>query len=396
MKNIEDNELKVENGNYTFVRETIKKTPPKIILLLFKILKVLGFGIVFGLGVCLVLVIFFDERFKELSNKEQTTQESKNVEEETEIKEEKKPVENIESSINSNVVDIIVVNDSDRIHYTGIIVLKKNDLFICTAYEKLENASGIYVSFDNGNTQSEAQLYGADKVNNVAIIKVKKANMTPKAYIEAKAVAVSSLDEMSSGEKIVFAGNPYGSGRLFYTGTLAGITGKCENFDDYHRIVITDIINEKVDDGFLFNQYGEVMAIITSKNTKSLDYKNISGISIEDIKYIYNALLYNTGIKHIGIKGEAVTDEMRKLTQEDIPDGLYITEVSRTSTAFMSGIMVGDIIVKANNTEIKSIKDIQNILDNARLNDKISVVIMRKIGTEYIRYEIDVQVSKEI
>ena len=43
---------------YTFVRETIKEKPPAFVRVLLKAGKVLGMGVAFGIGVCLVLFIF--------------------------------------------------------------------------------------------------------------------------------------------------------------------------------------------------------------------------------------------------------------------------------------------------------------------------------------------------
>lgn len=451
--------------DYTFVRETIKKKPPAFVTVLMKIGKVLGMGVVFGLGVCLVLFIFnrdirdaflgndkSDNADKEKSTysseeKDSTISEAESVGLDEKIdaqlvdvavvfyKEEETTTRKIESNQETTVMyqeeDVTAdISDNKEIqtttatqpenttekkttgeintesettqstenkrveeknHYTGLVVSAVGDVFICVENDRISGAGDIFVSFENGNYVN-ATVYGYDAMNGLAVLRVFAKDIDDETKAKIKSVNVKDIDEMNEGDKLVYAGNPYGNGRLMYTGTLAGVdSGHC-NYDTFYRGVVTDISNGDIQDGFIFDENGDIVAMVVGD--EELGYRNnITGVCMEDIMFIVRALADGTLIKHIGIKGEAVTDDMRELTGEKMPDGMYVTDVARESSAYKSGIMVGDIVISVGDSQVADMKDIQKVLDKASVRADITLVVKRKIGTGYSEFTIKVPVE---
>ncbi len=472
-----DNNLNNQNENnndeqkYTFVRETIKEKPPLAVRVILKIAKVLGLGIVFGLGICIVLFIFgrdirdiFGDKGDDGNDKSTVTEESA----ETTVYEKATEQQTIslEESIDSKIVDVIVVcyeeektkaedlessttqnmttavyeeedgtasisdnkevqtttsqnettvqetesstevestsildeSNTDRKkikekkHYTGVVVLKQSEVIICIAYDKIKNGDEIYVSFADGK-QIKATISGQENINGIALLKVDAAKIDNAVLSKVTVADVVEMKNHRKGDEIVYAGNPYGSERLFYSGTLAGIDDGHSNYDTFYRGIITDISNGDVQDGFLFDIDGKLVAMVSKIGDSKTVARNVSGVCMEDMIHVVQSLLYKTTINHIGVKGETVTDDMRDLTQENMPDGMYVVDVAKNSTAYKSGIMVGDIITKADGNEVKSIKDIQTALKGMKAENSITIVLKRKIGTNYNEFTIKVPVE---
>lgn len=443
-KDMKDN---MENQEeYTFVRETIKEKPPLLIRVFIKAAQILGLGIVFGLGVCFVLFVFGKDIRGIFGDKngvgEEETTLSENVSDTTLTGEttDGEPVISVEESISSMMADVTVVvyekeeetekstvsisddkeintteenestmettsseNDGEtaaeaesetqkrkiekKKHFTGVVVSKDKYVYICIAYDKIKDGDSVYVSLSGGE-QTEAEIHGYDTINNIAVLKVKSDNTDSVA-----AADIVSMDELGSGHKLIYVGNPYGAGRLFYSGTLAGTDEGHGNYDTFYRCVITDMNNGDIQDGFLFDDKGKLVAMISTMEGNTIHGKNVTGICMEDMLHVVKSIVYNTTINHIGIKGDTVTDDMRELTGEDMPDGMYVTDVARDSTSYKSGIMVGDIITSAGIKKVKSLKDIQDALKIVKSDDAVTIVLKRKIGTGYNEFTIKVPVE---
>lgn len=461
-----------KEGEYTFVRETIKKKPPLIVRGLLKGLKFLILGIIFGLGVSVVLWImgmdvrdFFDKDNKENGDKITTSVvQTEYTEAATESETESI---NVEEKINSQLVDIIAIyyeedeenegneetettdttgetevtaNISDnkemqssvteeittqeqsseeneilgeeettepesaseeteaarigqKQYYTGVIINNTSDVFVCVDKDKIEGAGKLYVKFYSSDNEIEAKISGVDDINNLAILKVAASDVDIYVKQSIKSVNVVKTDKIENGSKILYVGNPYGIGRLYYTGTVAAVDNGHAGYDMFYYGIITDINSRDISDGFMFDEKGDLVAMVGNISGEQSSGNNISGINMEDIMSIVRSLMYNTKRWHIGIKGDTVTNDMRDLAGEQIPDGMYVTGVARDSTAFKSGIMVGDIITEANEKTVKSLKDIQNILEKSKENDTITLVLKRKIGTGYNELTIRVPVD---
>lgn len=450
--------------DYTFVRETIKEKPPAFVQMLFKVGKVLGMGVAFGLGVCLVIIIFnrdirdiftgakdsskesmdsgteydretsilsdgndmsFDEKIAaQLAEvvvvyyiQEETTgmesesgQETKDNNQGEDITADISDNKEIQTTTSQNENDsekktekettvkeeTAAGNENRRIeekkHYTGLLTATVGDVFICIENDKISDGEDIFVSFGDGN-YTPAGVYGRDYINGLAILRVYAKDIAPEKKKSLRSANLKNIEQMNDGDKLVYVGNPYGTGRLMYTGTLAGVDqGHC-NYDTFYRGVITDIQNQDIQDGFLFDSNGDIVAMVGGVDEKLTLGKNIAGVCMGDIMFIVNAIIDQTAIKHIGVKGESVTDEMRELTGENMPDGMYVTDVARDSSAFRSGIMVGDIVISVNDNQAAGLKDIQTALEKTSENGDITLVIKRKIGTSYNEFTIKVPVE---
>ena len=307
-------------------------------------------------------------------------------------KESEKKTEKESSSTDETTTGNENRNIEEQSHYTGLLVATVGYLFICIEKDKISDGGDILVSLKGGN-YVKAGVYGYDSISGLAVLRVYAKDIDEEIKKSLKPASLKNIEEMNDGDKLVYVGNPYGNGRLMYTGTLAGVdTGHC-NYDTFYRGVITDIRNEDIQDGFIFDKNGDIVAMVGGVDENLTLGKNIAGVCMEDIIFILRAIVDGSSIKHIGIKGETVTDDMRELTGESMPDGMYVTDVARESSAYRSGIMVGDIVISVNGKQASKLRDIQKALEKASENSDITLVVKRKIGTSYNEFTIKVPVE---
>ena len=78
-----------------------------------------------------------------------------------------------------------------------------------------------------------------------------------------------------------------------------------------------------------------------------------------------------------------------------IPEGVFIEEVTEGAPAQKAGIQKGDIIVKFNGMEIKTMESLQEKLALCKAGKKVEVVIKRADNGEYIEKTMEVVLGKK-
>jgi len=84
--------------------------------------------------------------------------------------------------------------------------------------------------------------------------------------------------------------------------------------------------------------------------------------------------------KDVGFSVTTLTPNIARRYRLQTTEGLLITEVRRYSEADKKGLQRGDIIIEANRKNIKTIKDLENVLKKAKSGDPIMLLIRRETG----------------
>ena len=79
----------------------------------------------------------------------------------------------------------------------------------------------------------------------------------------------------------------------------------------------------------------------------------------------------------------------------NIPEGIYIEEVTEDAPAAKAGIKNGDIIVKFNNMDVVTMDSLQMKLSLCRAGDKVDIVIKRADNGQYIEKTMTVTLGKK-
>ena len=234
------------------------------------------------------------------------------------------------------------------------------DGYIATNYHVIESAvknSGvtIQVSFANGD-KYDARLVGGEKDNDVAVLKIEAAGLTP--------VTLGDSSKLVVGEAVYAIGNPLGELTYSLTDGIVSALDRLittgENGDSTTLNVLQTncAINPGNSGGPLFDSYGNVIGITTAKYTQSSSGVSAEGLGfvlpINDVKAILSDLIahgYVTGKPYMGVRVDNVSQEAQRY---GISAGAVIVSVAEGSCAQKAGLQVNDIIIAIDNTAIDS------------------------------------------
>jgi serine protease Do len=258
----------------------------------------------------------------------------------------------------------------------GSGIIFSEDGYIVTNYHVVENAKTIVVTLNN-NKEVKAKLINYDSENDLAVIKI-----TDKTDIPGVAEFGDS-DKLEAGELAVAIGNPLGKELLgsVTAGVISAVNRVIEVEGKKYTLVQTDAaINPGNSGGALVNSKGQVIGINSAK---------MGGDGLEGLGFAIPINMVKPKISDltkpllkIGISGIEITKALGQ--QHNLPIGIYIKDVTSFSAAERAGIQAGDVVVKFDGQEVKTVSDINKIKAKHKIGDTVKVELVRNGETKTI------------
>ena len=282
---------------------------------------------------------------------------------------------------------------------TGIIISQNDsELLVVTNNHVVAGSDTLTVTFADGNSV-EANIKGTDSEYDVAVVAVPLDSISEDTK---KAISVATLGdstELKVGEPAIAIGNALGYGQSVTTGVISALNRSVSETDQTTgettessvKLIQTDAaINPGNSGGALVNASGEVIGINSSKlvgdSVEGVGY----AIPISDVSdLIENLMNQETKTKvaeadqgAIGIKGMSVSTEYSQ--QLNMPEGVYVSEVTKGGGAEKAGMTRGCIITGINGTTVSSMDDLQEQLQYYAKGDEVELTIqVPKSNGEY-------------
>ena len=273
---------------------------------------------------------------------------------------------------------------------TGIIISQNDsELLVVTNNHVVAGSDTLTVTFADGNSV-EANIKGTDSEYDVAVVAVPLDSISEDTK---KAISVATLGdstELKVGEPAIAIGNALGYGQSVTTGVISALNRSVSETDQTTgettessvKLIQTDAaINPGNSGGALVNASGEVIGINSSKlvgdSVEGVGY----AIPISDVSdLIENLMNQETKTKvaeadqgAIGIKGMSVSTEYSQ--QLNMPEGVYVSEVTKGGGAEKAGMTRGCIITGINGTTASSMDDLQEQLQYYAKGDEVELTI---------------------
>lgn len=273
---------------------------------------------------------------------------------------------------------------------TGIIISQNDsELLVVTNNHVVAGSDTLTVTFADGNSV-EANIKGTDSEYDVAVVAVPLDSISEDTK---KAISVATLGdstELKVGEPAIAIGNALGYGQSVTTGVISALNRSVSETDQTTgettessvKLIQTDAaINPGNSGGALVNASGEVIGINSSKlvgdSVEGVGY----AIPISDVSdLIENLMNQETKTKvaeadqgAIGIKGMSVSTEYSQ--QLNMPEGVYVSEVTKGGGAEKAGMTRGCIITGINGTTVSSMDDLQEQLQYYAKGDEGELTI---------------------
>ena len=273
---------------------------------------------------------------------------------------------------------------------TGIIISQNDsELLVVTNNHVVAGSDTLTVTFADGNSV-EANIKGTDSEYDVAVVAVPLDSISEDTKKALSGATLGDSTELKVGEPAIAIGNALGYGQSVTTGVISALNRSVSETDQTTgettessvKLIQTDAaINPGNSGGALVNASGEVIGINSSKlvgdSVEGVGY----AIPISDVSdLIENLMNQETKTKvaeadqgAIGIKGMSVSTEYSQ--QLNMPEGVYVSEVTKGGGAEKAGMTRGCIITGINGTTVSSKDDLQEQLQYYAKGDEVELTI---------------------
>ena len=254
------------------------------------------------------------------------------------------------------------------------IIISENGYIVTNAHVVNDATLGIRVVLQDGAVY-DAVVIGRDEKTDIAVIKINAANLNFAAFADSSGVSL--------GEDVVAIGAPAGFANSVTKGIVSGLNREiaAQNGDIKMECLQLDAaINPGSSGGAVFNMYGQVIAISSSKLASS-SYDGIGfAITTNAAKPIIESLIehgYVTGRIRIGITFYGVSDEMAASAKVEMKPGLYVVSIDEECDIANTALEPDDVITHINGAEVKSLDDVKDLLEDAAPGDEVTASVFR-------------------
>ena len=308
-------------------------------------------------------------------------------------------------------------------HGSGFVVDAENG-YVVTNHHVIENYekynTTIEVVFYDGKTYP-AEVVGSDSVTDIAVLRIEAEDLV--------ALSIGDISASKVGDTVITIGTPY-SETLKGTLSKGVISGVDREFaitnpngtsaGTVTYIQIDAAISSGNSGGPLINMNGQVIGInsmtIHEQSSIFSSSENVYNSLNFAIPMSYGAEVINELIEYGEVKSHAQyvkstpklgitiyikstsSDEAKQEygLPDDVPAGLLVIEISRSSAIYKAGLELYDIITKFNDTEITEQADLMDALAERAVGDKVTITVYRmsrRGGGQYVELTFNLEGS---
>ncbi len=238
-------------------------------------------------------------------------------------------------------------------------------------FYEVGEASKVTVKLYNDDTEYEGEIIGTDSQTDLAVIKIDKTGLT--------AAELGDSDSVQVGEFAMAIGSPLGLDNSVTAGIVSAVNREVldEDGNKYIAIQTDAAINSGNSGGALVNSKGQVIGI----NTLKLSGDGVEGVGfaipINSTKDIYQQLIEYNKVKrpYIGISGRDLDEKTAEAN--NLVVGVYVVSVEEFSAAEKAGIKAGDVIIEADEKDIETMDELNEIKNQKQIGDTMKLKINR-------------------
>ncbi len=242
------------------------------------------------------------------------------------------------------------------------------------SYYDISDATSVKVKLNSGtygdDATYDAKIVGKDSQTDLAVLKIDKTDLT--------AAEFGDSDQAVVGEFVMAVGSPLGLDTTVTQGIISAVNREVESDGTKYVCIQTDAaINSGNSGGALVNSEGKVIGI----NTLKLSGSGVEGIGfaipINSTLDVTSQLIdHNKVIRpYIGISGINLDESTAK--KYNLVVGVYVKTVQDFSPAEKAGFQSGDVIVKADGKDVKTMDELNEIKNSHKIGDTMTVVVNR-------------------
>ncbi len=270
---------------------------------------------------------------------------------------------------------------------SGVII--SSDGYIITNNHVVENANEVLVSL-NDNRELTAKVIGADKLSDIALLKIDGDNFP---YLK-----FGNSDALQVGEWVLAVGNPFNLTSTVTAGIVSAknrgnVMGGGLGIQSF--IQVDAAVNPGNSGGALVNTRGELVGINTAIYSQTGNFAgyafavpiSIAGKVAADLKEFGAVQRAYLGVQVPNIE-KTRREDPERARELSMIKGVLVEDFSERSAAKAAGVQKGDIITEINNIPISNFAELQSQLNRYRPGDRISVTVERNNNEQKFNIEL--------
>ncbi|MDA2916038.1 DegQ family serine endoprotease [Nitrospinae bacterium AH_259_B05_G02_I21] len=273
-------------------------------------------------------------------------------------------------------------------HSLGSGIIYDKEGYIITNNHVVERASEIKVKLHDGS-EYDAKVIGTDPKTDLALIKIEADKPLP-------TLTLGDSDALQVGEWVVAIGNPFGLEHTVTVGVVSA-KGRVIGTGPYDDFIQTDAsINPGNSGGPLLNTSGEVVGVNTAivaagQGIGFATPSNITRRVIEDLRTKGSVVR-----GWLGVVIQRMSPDLAKSFGLEENTGALVAEIVEDSPAQKAGIKRGDVIIKFNGAEIKTMDVLPRRVAATKPGKKATVTILRDGKKKSLKVTIGTLEEKKI
>jgi serine protease Do len=247
--------------------------------------------------------------------------------------------------------------------------------YVVTNNHVIADADEITVILHD-DTNLKAELVGRDTKTDIALLKVK----TDKPL---SAATFGDSDAARVGDWVLAIGNPFGLGGSVTAGILSA-RQRDINSGPYDDFLQTDAsINRGNSGGPMFNMDGQVIGINTAIYSPSggsigIGFAIPSALAKAVVAELQGEPDHNVHRGWLGVRIQAVTDEIAESLGLDKAKGALIASVSDNGPAQSAGIQAGDVVLSFDGREVGDMRRLPRLVAETPVGKSVPLTLWRK------------------
>lgn len=255
---------------------------------------------------------------------------------------------------------------------SGVII--REDGYIVTNNHVIDGATKIEVTLNNNQTYP-ATLVGADPATDVALLKIEASGLP--------IIPFGDSDKLRLGEWVIAIGSPYD---LRSTITAGIVSAKGRSMPDTGKFKIESFIqtdaavNPGNSGGALVDRAGNLVGINTAIISQTGSYTGYSfAVPSNIVKKIAYDLMDFGSVKRaiLGISMKPIDDKIAEDLKLSSRSGVYISDVSKSSSADKAGMKAGDVLIAIDSVKITTPASVQETVSRFSPGDEAVMTVLR-------------------
>ena len=260
--------------------------------------------------------------------------------------------------------------------------------YIVTNFHVVYNADALTVVLAN-QTEHEARVVGVDPDHDLAVLQIQ----APKEKLSP--LTIGSSHDLKVGQKVLAIGNPFGLDHTLTTGVVSALHRSIDSMTNRtieNVIQIDAAINPGNSGGPLLDSGGRLIGINTMIVSASGAFSGIGfAVPVDTINDIVPQLIQSGRIRRAGIGISLVPDSVASrlarsgaVVAEVIPGGPASRAGLRGTTQAGGHAQVGDVIVAVDGQPVRTVGDLQRLLDRHKAGEQVRLEVVRDNQTREV------------